>query len=240
MKEVKRVFETTNYKQFKTIKGNRDINIANLKRLEKSMKGNYLMSPILVNENYEVIDGQHRLKCCVSLSLPVRFIIVDGYGVDEMQALNTISNNWKFNDFINCYADLGYRDYEIIRDFNIKYNLPQTITLNILSDYKNSIGSDSRILFNQGRFKVKNYIKAVQFAEKIEVLSLYFERSKGTSFIKAILKAKEVHGFNLDKFVSKVKKYPTLLIACTNEKDYLKVIENVYNYRSRGERVRLY
>ena len=39
-----------------------------------------LMCPIIVNENYEIIDGQHRYSASKELGLPIRYIVGEGYG----------------------------------------------------------------------------------------------------------------------------------------------------------------
>ena len=53
--------ETKNYDQFKVGDWNRTIKKNNLKKLEKSVKQNgWLKHPIMVNENMEIMDGQHR------------------------------------------------------------------------------------------------------------------------------------------------------------------------------------
>jgi len=61
MKNV-RVQYTTNYSKFKKIHTNRDLKPGILNKIEKSMVENGLMlDPIKVNEDWEVVDGQHRL-----------------------------------------------------------------------------------------------------------------------------------------------------------------------------------
>lgn len=56
---VGQVCQTNDYSLFKTLKGNRNINQAHLYRLTKSIKEKYLLSPIVVNEHFEIIDGQN-------------------------------------------------------------------------------------------------------------------------------------------------------------------------------------
>ena len=47
---------------FKILEGNRNINLGHVERLVKSIQENgFLKMPIIVNDDFEVIDGQHRL-----------------------------------------------------------------------------------------------------------------------------------------------------------------------------------
>ena len=54
------VFKTFDYGLFKNIKGNRELNPKNYKKILHSMGNKQLEIPIIVNEKYEIIDGQHR------------------------------------------------------------------------------------------------------------------------------------------------------------------------------------
>ena len=64
---INHVHTTTDYFLFKPINGNRNINRLHLSRLKKSIEENYLFTVIIVNENYEIIDGQHRFECIKEL-----------------------------------------------------------------------------------------------------------------------------------------------------------------------------
>ena len=75
------------------------------------------MSPIIVNERFEIIDGQHRFNAIKALNLPVNFIVVEGYGLREVQLLNTNMSNWKKIDYLNAFCDLGYPEYLKMRQF---------------------------------------------------------------------------------------------------------------------------
>ena len=72
-----KVEETTDYKQFKKVKGNRGYAQRHLKNLVSSIAQNNLLqySPIIVNDKMEVIDGQHRLAAAQSLGLPIYYVV---------------------------------------------------------------------------------------------------------------------------------------------------------------------
>ena len=62
MQHENHVLSTTDYAKFKTLQGNRDVNKLHVSRLKESFKTAYLLSPIVVNQYYEIIDGQHRYE----------------------------------------------------------------------------------------------------------------------------------------------------------------------------------
>jgi ParB-like chromosome segregation protein Spo0J len=78
------ILKTSDYTLFRTIEGNRNINLLHLNRLRQSMLEKYLFTIIIVNENMEIIDGQHRFTVCRELGLPVYYVICQDYGLAEV------------------------------------------------------------------------------------------------------------------------------------------------------------
>ena len=75
------------------------------------MQENYLFTIIIVNENYEIIDGQHRFDVIKELGLPLNYVICGGYGLNEVHILNQNSKTWNVDDYLDGYCLLGYTDY---------------------------------------------------------------------------------------------------------------------------------
>ncbi|MBC8147318.1 MAG: ParB N-terminal domain-containing protein, partial [Bacteroidetes bacterium] len=80
---MKKIYKTKNYEKFKFMVGNRPINSAHTAKLIESIKGKYLFNPIIINEKWEIIDGQHRFEAIKQLNLPLYFFINEGYSYDE-------------------------------------------------------------------------------------------------------------------------------------------------------------
>jgi len=78
MKSIAKIFYTTDYSKFNTLAGNRQVNIAHVKKLESSFDEEYLISPILVNEKFQIIDGQHRFEAAKNLKLPIYYYMIQG------------------------------------------------------------------------------------------------------------------------------------------------------------------
>jgi len=115
------VNETKNYDQFKILKGNRTVNMLHVEKLKISFGRKYLLSPIIVNENFEIIDGQHRFVAAKELGLPVYYIAIGGYSLMDIQIYNTNASNWKKKDFLNMYCDLGRPAYVQFKKFMDTY-----------------------------------------------------------------------------------------------------------------------
>lgn len=115
MKDVATVYRTDDLSIFKTLTGNRAVKERRKQKLIESIdKHGYITNPIIVNEKYEVIEGQARLAACKELGSPIDFIIVPNIGINECQVLNMYGEIWKVRDFIECYATRGNEDYRRI------------------------------------------------------------------------------------------------------------------------------
>ena len=120
---IGQIYQTADYTKFKRLPGNRDVK--NAKKIVDSINDvGYVLSPILVNEKMEVVDGQNRLEALQKLELPVAYIMQEGIGRKECQALNINQSNWTTEQFIHSYAECGYKSYQklelLIHDFKKK------------------------------------------------------------------------------------------------------------------------
>lgn len=231
------VHTTRDYSLFKTLNGNRDVNQLHLTRLKESIKQNYLTTIVMVNENFEIIDGQHRFLICQELKLPINYIIQKGYGLNEVQILNANMKNWTIIDYVNGYCDLGYKDYEIFRNFINEYGFTNQVALFLLSGEFVSGSNDITISikFKQGKFKVKDLQNSKRIADKIMMIEPYYKGYLRRSFIYALVGMFKNENFEFTEFLAKLKQQPTTLQDCTNITQYKVLIEEIYNYRRRDK-----
>ena len=234
MKKIE-VHTTRNYSIFKTLGGNRDVNHLHLSRLKDSMGKNNLITIIMVNENMEIIDGQHRFTISKELNLTINYIIVDGYGLNEVQVLNANMKNWTSNDYINGYCDLGYKDYNVFRNFMNEYGFSHQVSLMLLGGelLNGSAKISPTTKFKEGLFKVVDIDKSKSMADKILMIEPYYKGYSRRSFIIAIIGMFKNEDFDFSEFISKLKQQPTTLQDCTNVTQYKVLIEEIYNYRRR-------
>ena len=226
------IYKTFDYSLFKSIDGNRTKNLLHINKLKKSMSVNYLFTIIIVNEKYEIIDGQHRFDAIQQLGLPVYFIICEGYGLKEVHIINQNSKTWNMDDFLNGYCDLGYADYLIYRKFKNDYNLGHNEALVLLSDV--SKGGKNACFF-EGIFKVKNIKDARKNIDTILLVQPYYEGCKRRSFIFAMISLFKNPKFDMNEFLGKLKQQPTALMDLPTTSAYVELIEEIYNYRRRDK-----
>jgi hypothetical protein len=233
----KQVFTTKDYFMFKPIEGNRKKNLLHVKKLSKSISENYLFTILTVNEKYEIIDGNHRFDALKDLNYPLNYVICPGYGLKEVHILNQISKNWNSDDYMNGYADMGYENYVNYKNFKDKYKFGHDECMAMLSGVNSGHG---KILysFRNGSFKIVDIEEAIMYAERLWSLSDLYQGFKRRHFIYTMLALFDNPNFEFDQFVSKLKLQRSMLTDCVDTKQYLALIEEIYNYK-RKEKVNL-
>ena len=231
VKKSHQVHTTTDYFLFKSIEGNRNKNLMHINRLRDSMTENYLFTVIIVNEKYEIIDGQHRFEVIKELNLPMHYIICKGYGLNEVHVLNQNSKTWKSDDYLEAYCNLSYPHYVNYNIFKTRYQMGHKLCMAILGGTSFSPGANQIKEFHKGQFILKDFKKACGLAEKIEIIGRYYDGNKRAGFVFAMLKLFKNDNFEFTEFLQKLKNQPTSLVDCANTQQYLSLIEEIYNYR---------
>ena len=155
-KEAGKIYVSTDYEKFKRLKGNREVKSGVASVIKSIDKVGYVLSPILVNEKYEVIDGQHRLQALREKGLPVYYMMQEGIGLEECQSLNTGQSNWKMLDYIYAYAESGIKDYQLLANLMTKYKkdiYAEGVLAFTLSEEVQTGGNKVK----QGTFKLSEY-----------------------------------------------------------------------------------
>lgn len=246
-KEVNKVYKTNDLSIFKMVSGNRVPNPQHVKRLKTSILQNgMLCNPILVNEEMQVIDGQHRLLACKETKSSIFYIILDGYSLREVHTLNLNQKNWTKKDFMDGYADMGIESYIRLREFvdkNEDYNFTDCISFcSNRSASDNSVSTKSKLIrpelskqefFEEGTWKGKDFKLAQEWAEKIRLIKPYYIGYNKSTFVKTMITLFKNEKFDYSEFMHKVRLQPKALVDCANVEQQKMLIEEIYNYRSR-------
>lgn len=240
------IVKTTDYNQFKLVKGNRNLNDSNLKMIMRSVLEMNLLAqnPIQVNENMEIIDGQHRLEVAKRLQVPIYYIVVDGGSLKDVIRLNAHRKSWSSDDYTNSYIKLGNNNYQILKDFMKQYKMRYIVTLSLLSGryiYESGSGKKGSVMdvFRKGNFKPVNLKEAEEIANNLRVLANYCdddcwkERAFVSSFQHTLVSVP------FQELVRQFDKSKIRFIHKKNTRSYLREFEEVVNHGKR-EAIRLY
>lgn len=231
-----KISRTSKYDAFKTIKGNRTVRPAHVKKLKLAIQSDpesIKYNPILVNEHLEVIDGQHRLEAIKQLELDVYYVKVDGLKLDDVQILNSVSRNWQPMDYAKAFSTLGNKNYGYYLDVKQgSFSLNHDSLMRYLS-LDNPITSQS---FNEGKLKVDNYPRSLELLGWLFDIGQYYERYKIRSFALAFLKLATSKGYDQDRMYEQMKNHSRRFLEdYSKEQDYFIALNKIYNYHKRTQ-----
>ncbi len=224
------ILSTKEYSQFIVLKGNRKVDNKHVNHLIESMKIEYYMSPIQVNERMEVIDGQHRIQAARALKLPVYYYIAKGTNLKTVQTLNSNSKDWKTEDYLQSYIEQGLKDYIVYKQFSDAYGYSHRINLALLMGMFTGEEADKE--FRNGEFKIKDIQKAREIAAKLTQVEPYYKGYKRRNFCYAIIRCLKIKGYNHERFLQKLTYQSRKMVDCSNVEQYVELIEEIYNYKA--------
>lgn len=239
------IYWTKDYGSFKFLRGNRDLNEPKIKRIIASVNSGlafFQYCPIMVNDDFYIIDGQHRFAVCQQLKINVYYVIVPNFSLRQIAEMNNNASKWKDKDFLNCYIDVGVKDYEVLMDFSQKYNLNLRIASSLLMfgkvKYSPTFSSD-KDAFREGKFQVKH----LDIARKLIIASREFitftDCFSTRNFLQAIEILMASANYDQDDLISKLKLHNLKIEQKNSPKEYLSHLEDLYNYKN-SKRKRIY
>lgn len=235
------VQQTTNYDQFSFIENNRETNRGHVEALKTAFEemGNLTqVQPILVNDRFQIIDGQHRFIAAMELGTPIFFTVVSGLGVSEARNMNILHRRWGVMDYARSYALGGDKNYQKYLNLLEDYGYVHTITLEYV------YGGDLKGIFKkfrEGDFVLEDEKGARERLDKLALVHEVTALAKTAPFARAFLKAMKVEDFSVKHFIKKVQLHPDILQRMSGIADNLRMIETVYNFGLHEQnKIRLY
>ncbi|WP_143463741.1 ParB N-terminal domain-containing protein [Levilactobacillus enshiensis] len=227
--KIGEVFKTDDYSLFKLSKFNRTV-ILRKAMIEQAKEG--LIAPIVVNENFVVIDGQHRLAASKVAKVPVEYIVKPGLGKNDIVRMNTIQRKWSLEDYVDAFANQGNPTYvQLAALINQKYaDITTTVevAVNLLSP------SGAREKIENGKFAFFNYGKTVEFLHFYESFRKKTKTPKRSTVTTALYTLFKIEKFDKDRMAKKVIATglnEDIKIKTFNHSDILKELIDSYNAR---------
>lgn len=233
-----KILKTYDYEIFKRMKGNRIVSDSHVNNLVKSMNEKYIPQPITVNENMEIIDGQHRFAATEKLNLPIYYQVINGSTIGDVQRLNTNTKDWANSNYLNMFCEIEFQDYLIFKEFMDEYQLPLETTMSLLLDVP-SIRINIRNDFKTGNFKIKNLSVAKNNADRMLQIKPYYQGWNRRAFGRALLLLFKFKEYNHSVFIKKLKYCSHMLQHKLNTPIYLSTIEEIYNFNSKTDYIYL-
>jgi hypothetical protein len=238
------VYVTNDYDQFKIMDNNRDVNLLHVKRLVESFQQQHLVSPVIVNERFEVIDGQHRLEASRETGVPVYYIMVPGYGIREVQRLNANQKNWTKQDFLDRYCKQGLKPYLEFKEFMAQFpDLSFQACERLLTGFNTgtrhgSIGDHKRVPmhdFQEGKLQIPNLVLSYKNAKKVMDFKDYYDGFSRGAFVSAVLPLFKSKNYEHKEMIYKLGVAPIKLTHCQNVEQYRMLLQKIYNWKRQND-----
>jgi|TARA_S200002703_G_scaffold144540_1_gene138280 disulfide oxidoreductase YuzD len=245
-KQITKVLYERNYTKFTLFDNNRDINETHVEELIASMRKSGQLMPVVVTPSKEVIDGQHRLKACEKLGIPVSYVVNTAGSAKQIAVMNNTQKGWKNKDFLKHFCHKSHNnsaEYNKIAKFFNDYSLPFSVGIALLSDQQTlaTIAKDRGPMpsFRDGTFKISNLEKAKETAERlIKLKSFVPNLVRIVKFSIAFIKISKLDNFNLKTCYAQLEKNSNKFDKCVNQEDWNEAMVAAYNYKlvTKGKR----
>lgn len=231
------ILETRDYEMFKTLLGNRDKK-SESKIIDSIQRVGYIMSPLIVNEKMEIIDGQNRLAALKSLGMPVHYIIQPGLGIEECRQLNIGQTNWTTEDYVYSYAEIGNDNYRRLASLLMDYKKPLGVNGIIAMAKPLTIadsGSTARLKVHNGKFELSQdgYHTAVKrISSSLEFGYAAFQKEKKMNnriYWAAVSYIYQHRVASAAQVIESMRKYQAMIPSCSRVSEQLKYIDEAYN-----------
>lgn len=227
---------TSDYGQFHFLRGNRDLNEAKVNKIIKSVNDGlnfFKYCPILVNEGFYIIDGQHRYVASKKLKLPIFFVIVPNFSLRQIAEINNNQSKWKTKDFMNCYIDADHNKehYKELERISSEYKLNLSVCINLLQYGKVGGGGHSDA-FRDGNFKANFTSETTSLLSLAMDYEKYEADWKQRAFLQAIEKLVASEKYDHVAVLKKLEKCGLKIEHQSTFKEYLIHIEELFNHRN--------
>lgn len=196
--------------------------------------GAYASQPISVyrdkNGKLVINTGHHRYAAAKALGLAIHYVIEHQWTLEEMVAEGISGSTWDLVSVVQTFARSGCRDYQDLLGYADK-GLPLSMAASLLVGEGASSGN-ARERIAAGTFRIKTRKYADKIIDIFEKFSIRIPAVLHRPFVTAYSKCMMTPEFDEDVFLRRMTANPTMLEKTSNEDQMLKLIEEIYNFKS--------
>ena len=243
------IYVTSNYSQFKKMDGNRATKDDRVTKIVASInKVGYVLSPILVNENMEVIDGQGRLAALERLKMPVHYMIQEGIGIEECRQMNIHQSNWTNYDYVCSFAIRGNENYQRLQSLidlfpEVPINVVIATAISKITTGAGGVSVTSKVRSGKIEVSANDYERArweLDYAKKMQQVAKTIGGTK-EPFYKAVIYAyRNLNSEGRNTMETVIRQHAYDFPALTKPQEYLKRFDGYYNEQvTKSKRIKL-
>ena len=150
--------------------------------------------------------------------------------IQDIMKFNSISSVWSNREYLDSYCLRGYKEYELLAYFVKEYGLGISFSLGLLIGKTRHAQADAKKDFKEGKFKVKDFARADEIAQRIHKIGEFVEFNRDDKFMRAIVTCMSYPEFDWKFFLKKLQSKSEKLRKKASRNDYLVAIERFYNH----------
>ena len=241
MKQVNKVY-TAEYRElskFKLNPFNRNLDEKHVKRLAKELRAHgWQGAPIVVNKNFVVIDGNHRLAAAKAAMCYIKYTVDENeYTMKDIQRLNSTAKKWTQLNRIESLANSGSEPHRKYLQLHNKYVVgkkmkPTTIVACLTGNL--GVRSTQFIESEDFEFTLEDYEKVDKIlgdvAYCLEPLVITYKKSGTMNFEKAVLFLLQ-NGADKERLHDKILKHFDKNLKYADIESAITELTNIYNTR---------
>lgn len=178
------VHSTKDYGKFSFVQANREINEKHVESLVQSIKRKNLLSicPVIVSEDMEVIDGQHRIEAAKILDEEIFYITSKGLDIDDILSLNNVRKPWGLMDYFNFYYTQKISGFKEVNALMVKTGW----SLNQICSVVSKSGTMQTLKIKSGEMDISNIGNAEKIISAVKDFDCAAPNSENNLFIRGL------------------------------------------------------
>lgn len=235
-----KVNKTNNYEMFKFRSDNRDggVNRSHVDKIKRSISAKNMLDlvPITVNEDMEIMDGQHRLVAAKELGVDIYYQVEKNLEAKDIILMN-INKAWAISDFFNFHVKNHHPEYLKLKKFIDENQVGLRVALRML------IGTQHEKLYD---FKTGNYVHSIEGIEQqwdaIWQTIGYIRKMNGNGayltssrFWMSLYALVNNPNFDMKKWMENLAKMVDKVRPMVSTKDYKYLFMRIYNWNNRNK-----
>lgn len=229
----------TNYNRFKFLKFNREISQAHVDKIKASIKENgYIYSfPILVDDEFNILDGQHRFIACKQMNLPIYYELLHSKNNKLIISINDSHKNWGCSDYIKFYAEKEQnQNYKNLRSIAKILGVSESAVWRLAGHSVGGCAFSQYIVNGTLKFSDEDSNKAYYNMQFIAEILKNIRMKPCNRIINAILELDKIQNYRRKRLVEQTKNYSTKAYKCQTCDDYKKMFIDIYNYNLKNKK----
>lgn len=223
------------YERFRMLDFNRKgLDRNHINKLKDSItKNGYIGSPILVNEEFEILDGQHRFIALKEMGMEIPYEIRN-ISYNSIIDLNITQKKWAIEDYVNYYCEKDKNpNYTRLQRLCTELKCSPSIILTM--GFRVCMNGDIRKQVKNGSlvFKLDDELRVNKFHQYFKEITDNLKLRPVTKMCGALADLSTRKGFRWDTMLDKTKKYPTMAYNCRTQEEFIVMLKNIYNFNTR-------